>query len=101
MSSELVANVVLALRFRDFPGFANGSTFILSAISAISWASVIEGASESLVSSDTAARLSPLDRGLIALNSRRICGDTVKRCDEVGSVGMGLSGWLVAQDGML
>jgi hypothetical protein len=58
----------------------------------------VEGASESLASSFVPLRLSALERvELVIANLGWIRGDILLiLCEMVGSVGIGLSGWLVA-----
>lgn len=98
MSSALEAYVVLALLFLGLEGLLMDRAFILSVESSVeSLGSVagVEGASESLVSS---VRLSRLDRAYEAILLSLTCtssGMSIARSCK-GSLGMGLSGWLVA-----
>jgi hypothetical protein len=104
--SDLVqTNVVLALRLRSLEGFVASSGSLSKDSSAeTSCGSVmgVEGASEVLSSSVVPLRLSALERveSVIAYLGWMRGESLLILCVMVGSVGIGLSGWLVALFGM-
>jgi len=97
--------VVLALRLRSLEGLLASSASLSKDSSAeTSCGSVmgVEGASEALSSSVVPLRLSALERVTsVIANLGCMRGDSLLiLCVMVGSVGIGLSGWLVALLGM-
>jgi hypothetical protein len=104
--SDLVeTNVVLALRLRSLEGLVASSGSLSKDSSAeTSCGSVmgVEGASEVLSSSVVPLRLSALERveSVIAYLGWMRGESLLILCVMVGSVGIGLSGWLVALFGM-
>jgi hypothetical protein len=104
--SDLVeTNVVLALRLRSLEGLVPSSGSLSKDSSAeTSCGSVmgVEGASEVLSSSVVPLRLSALERveSVIAYLGWMRGESLLILCVMVGSVGIGLSGWLVALFGM-
>lgn len=104
--SDLVeTNVVLALRLRSLEGLVPSSGSLSKDSSAeTSCGSVmgVEGVSEVLSSSVVPLRLSALERveSVIAYLGWMRGESLLILCVMVGSVGIGLSGWLVALFGM-